>query len=369
MRTRRGILACAAATLLAAVSSARALSTREIEPLRGKTALSTQDMQLIDRFLAEGVQEILAAAKSSDMARIRTVILSMTGTSPQYAQQFSRSAGKHIRAALQSVAGIPEPRRTLLTVNLLILADGLGDVMLADIGIQMLADRSAIVRYWAVHLLTNQAVIDTLNSGDATTQQLATAIIGKLKTLIDAGSPEIVGLIARFAGTVKAPQAGELLLQIADVRIARYINWKVDYELLDGAILRLLAQKTTAARAGAAEFGRRFGQLYSCAIQRYLRGKNVLGGTQKQHLASMLVATEQESISKLLGAPQTAIKRAIERGDDAALAAQHDRLLGTDTAAGLLGSKFGFDYGTDSTGCKRLAPLPISAPPAPPQDR
>ena len=56
------------------------------------------------------------------------------------------------------------------------------------------------------------------------------------------------------------------------------------------------------------------------------------------------------------------MKRAIERGDDAALSAEHNRLLGTDAQAGELAAKIRFVYGPDATGTKRNGPFALPRP-------
>ena len=173
----------------------------------------------------------------------------------------------------------------------------------------------------------------------------------------------MIGLMAQFAAGVKIPQGEQLLLQIASVRIKQYAAWKVEYELLDGAILRLMAGKMTSTSLNRSNVAPLFGQLYSCVIQRYIKGKEHLSDIQKHQLASVIVGTEAGCISKLLGTPQTAIKRAVERGDDSALWAEHNGLLGEGSKAGQLPTKLNFTYGTGPGGKKRLAPMALPAPP------
>ena len=86
---------------------------------------------------------------------------------------------------------------------------------------------------------------------------------------------------------------------------------------------------------------------------------------QRQQLASVLVGTEESCIGKLLGKPQTSIKRAVEREDDRALWAEHDRLLGSAAQAGALASKIRFMYGPDSGGKKHNGPFALPKPGSP----
>jgi hypothetical protein len=169
--------------------------------------------------------------------------------------------------------------------------------------------------------------------------------------------------MAGFAAKVDIPQGEELLLQIADMRIKRYEDWKVEYELLDGDILRLLDSKIPAESTSKPDVARRFGQLYSYAIQRYVKGRDVLSDTQKNQLASVLVETEISYISKRLKVAQSVVKNAVEQGDYTALLQEHSRLLGDETKAGQLPLKLNFDYGKGPDGSRRIAPLALPEPP------
>jgi len=351
-------------SVLAVNSSSNALDTRGIDRVRSKEALDKQDLQVIDDFLADGVEELLNAQKFTDIAKLRTVILSRQSTTQkQYAQQFSASAFKHITSGLQASLTLPADRRIKVTVNLMILIDGLADPALTDLSIAMLRSKDAVVRYWAVHSLTNDGMMKLLNSGDAAASQKARVVAEKLKELVDSSEPETIGLIAQFAGAVKIPQGEGLLLLIADGRIKQYAAWKVAYELLDGTILRLLAEKMLSGGANKTALAYRFGQLYSFAIQRYVKGGDYLTEVENQQLVSVLVGTEASCVSKLLGAPQTGVRRAIERGDDTGLWSEHDRLLGTDAKAGELAAKIKFTYGPDSGGKMHDGPFALPAPP------
>src|SRR4030042_4754514 len=159
-------------SLLAVTSSSNALDTREIDRVRSKEALDKQDLQVIDDFLANGVEELLNVQKFTDIARIRTVILSRQSTTQkQYAQQFSASALKHIMSGLQASLTLLADRRIKVTVNLMILIDGLVDPALMELSVALLRSRDAVVRYWAVHSLTNDGIMKLLNSGDAAASQ------------------------------------------------------------------------------------------------------------------------------------------------------------------------------------------------------
>jgi len=103
--------------------------------------------------------------------------------------------------------------------------------------------------------------------------------------------------------------------------------------------------------------------LYSYAMQRYIKGQNLLSDNNKQYLASVLVETEDKCISKLLGRTQSNIKRAVEQSSISMLQQEYDRLFGNQTKAGELTLKLNIDYGTDASGRKRMAPQLLPDPP------
>jgi hypothetical protein len=304
----------------------------------------------------------------TSIAKIRTVITFHSSSSKdsakaQYGAQFSESAHKYISKALEAAEELTSAeRRFRVILNLLILVDSLHDLRLSDLAMKWLDDENKAIRYWAVHSITNPGIIERLNSKEALNLELAGKITEQLKKVVESSSPEILALMAEFAARVDIPQGEELLLQIADMRIKRYADWTVEYELLDADILRLLDSKIPAESASRPDVARRFGQLYSYAIQRYVKGRDVLSDTQKNQLASVLVETEASYISKRLKVAQSVVKNAVEQGDFQALSQEHDRLLGDETKAGQLPLKLNFDYGKKPDGSRRTAPLTLSEP-------
>ncbi len=351
-----------------------AVNTREVDNVRKKIVLDNSDLKIIDDFLAQAIQELVGTRDFTKIAKIRTVILSRQSNQAQYAQQFSESARKYIAEGFKQAEELPRPERIIgVKINLLILMDGMRDLGLADLAIAMLKNENMVIRYWAVHCLTNSSIIAQLNSTITSNANQASAIAAQLKDLIETSTPEIVVLIAQFAAGLNIPEAEQLLIQIADLRIKRYADWTVKYELYDSAILKFLSSKiplpseslgetlptTTSTKP---EIARRFAQLYSYAIQRYAKGDGILNDTQKSHLASVLVETEDKCIGRLLGKPQLTIRRVVERKNIQAILAEHDRLLGTATTPGQLPTALKFDY--DTTGSStRTAPIPLPDPP------
>ena len=340
--------------------------TSEIDLVRDKTVLDERDFAVIDAFLKKSVGEFLTTKDFTSVAKLRTVILKNQNSNQpnqsQYAGQFSKSAYKYISQALEQALILrPQERQTRVIINLLILIDNLQDIQLADLAMAKLNDENMAVRYWAVHAVTNPGI--SMRLGDAQNRKLALQIIEQLKKIIDGSTPEILGLIAEFASNLNLTEGQELLLQIADLRIQKYADWTVQYERLEIAILKLLESKIAvssqspggpaASNPANPAAARRFAQLYSFAIERYIKGTN-LNDTQRQQLITVMAEIEEKCISKLLGRQQSSIQNAIAEKNMTALEAERTRLL-----AEVLPSRLGFDYGTNTDGSKRTTPLPL----------
>ncbi len=350
-------------------SRVAAVNVRDIDMVRGKEVLDNRDFRIIDNFVSGAVWELARTVEFSSVSKMRTIILSRKNSATasaaaQYEQQFSESVRKHISEVLeQSLVLTPKKRRFKTLVNLLILVDGLEDPQMTDLAIARLGDENTSVRYWAIHCLTNPGLVKQLNSGETRYLLLGARIAGELKKIVKEAGPEETALMAEFAAEIGVRGGEELLLQIADERISRYLDWTVEYELLEMKILQLLYDKISSLGANNPAVARRFSQLYSCVAQRYVKGQDILSDTQKQGLASVLVEGEKSYISRLMRMPQSVIKRAVEQDSYKWLLAEHDNLLGTETTAGKLAEKLGFDYGSKSNGSKRTAPLAVPEPP------
>ncbi len=363
MNVKCSIFAVLAAFFILVINPvSQAIDTRQIDTVLQKGVLDSQDLQTIDDFVGEAVQELVNTRDLTNIAKNRTVILSRRSDQGQYSQQFSESTYKHISSGLQEASQlIPEARRVIITVNLLILIDCLEDPRLADLAISKIMDKNAVVRYWAVHCVTSPGIIEKLNSEEASNLKLSRKIANELTMVVAGSSPETIALMAKFTADINIQESEGLLLQIAEMRIKSYADWTVEYELLDGFILKSLNSKMTLANPNKSILAHRFCQLYSYVIQRYIKGREFLSDTQKQQLASAMIETEDKCISKLLGKTQTVIKRAIEADSIMTLFREHDRLLGAEAEAGQLPSKFNFKYG--STSGSSTAPIPLPEPP------
>ncbi len=348
--------------LLLFIAPANAVDVRDMEAVRDKKVLDDADLDIIDTFVSQAVDEILNAQDFSSISNVRALIVANSASNEpgqeQFAQQFSESAQKHIEDALQQAEQLTPPgRRFKVITNLLMLIDDLADPHLAELPLKYLNSGNAVISYWAVHCLTNPKIADKLELDTA--RQIAS----RLEAVVATGSPEILRLIASFAGSVNIPEGDDLLFKVADRRIASYADWSVRCELVDADILKELADKMASAGADRAAAGRRFGQLLSYVFQRYIKGADTLNQSQKEQLVSVLVETERTCLPKLTGKPSFGIKKAIESGDLAALLEEHNNLLGDATKEGQLPAKMGFDYGKDNTGVSLTHPLELASPP------
>ena len=333
-----------------------AVETRGIDGVRNKNVLEPGDFQIIDDFISDAVAKLLETTDFTSVSWARAVIVQRkrsvrNSAQGQYSGQFSKSAYEHIRQALQEASAMePNEVRFKVIVNLLMLVDELEDLELVRLAFPMLNGQSKVIRYWAVHCITNAGIIEQINSSNPTASGSAKEIVERLKKLVSISEPEELGLMVEFAAKAKAAKAEELLLEIVDIRIKRYADWTVESELLDSSILRMLCDKLVSNSKNA-DVARRFGQLYSYAMQRYIldiKGGQFLSEPQRSELASVLVDAEKFCIGKLINRPQSLIKRAVEQDKAGELQREHNKLLGSDASAGELGSKFRFDYGRDA---------------------
>lgn len=355
-------IAVGAVLILLLMAHADAADTRDMEVVRNKEVLDDADLEIIDKFVGKAVDEILAAEDFSSISNVRSLIIANSASNEpgqeQFSQQFSRSAQKYISDTLQRAGQLASPgRRFKVITNLLMLINDLADPRLVAPALKYMDSDNDVISYWAVHCLTNPKLTDKLEI------ETARQIVSRLEAVAATSSPEILRLIASFAGSINIPEGDDLLFKIADKRIASYADWAVRNELIDADILKILADKMASSGTGRLAAGRRFGQLFSYVFQRYIKGADVLNQSQKEQLVSVLVEIERTSLPKLTGKPSFGIKRAIESGDFTGLREEHNNLLGDTTKEGQLPAKIGFDYGKDATGVAITHPLELASPP------
>ena len=348
MNKRTAIITCAVSIWVIGVCSTAwgIVDTRAIEAVREKSVLNSGDLQAIDIFVQDAVDEVLRAQDKdfATIAKTRSILIGRQKSSvpnqKQYAQTFLESAQKHITAALKEAQSLPPARRAKVRVNLLIIAQALNHESLVTAALPYLSDPSKPVSYWATQLVTSQAALAMVNTSSPQSGQIITA----LNKIAPLASPETLSLIIPFAGQIKMAAGQELILTIAEGRIKQYEGNTVSYELADIKVLSGLCAQFNANGPSKTQCAQRFAQLLSYAIQRYAKGQAKLTDQQKQDLVSIIVETENKCITGLTNQPQSTLKRAIERGDMAALMTEHDKLLGSVTEKGMLPELLHFSY-------------------------
>jgi hypothetical protein len=350
--------------ILLFISNTFAVDTFSINKVRSKSVLDDSDRRIIDEFISQAVSELTNTTDFSSIATIRNAIVQRKDSEIpdqlQYHDQFRESCVKYIPSALKNSMNLsPQSRRFMVCVNLLMLIDGLGNMNLIDSPISMLDDKDAALRYWAVHAITNNSIVTMINEEPKKYQQQIAKIISELVQRVDSMDTDSLALMIEFARNITAAEGKELLLKIADSRINKYAQWSVKNELLDSNLIKALYSKIE----DEAEIGRRFGQLFSYVFQRYIKGQDVLDADQKEQLVSVLVEAEQSCIArKPLDMMQANIKRAIGQKDFTSLKQEHDRLLGSETAVGVISEKLGFDYGENADGSAVQSPKVLAEP-------
>lgn len=346
------------------------VDARRIDEVFKKDVLTPEDLQIIDAFMGDAVARLVRTIDFTEVAKTRAVIVTKQRPQAQYAQRFSEAAGKEIAAGFDYAATeiADAGQRFRVFTNLLILINELNDPRLVDLAVRAIPQENSAVRYWAVQAATNSTVWQKLSQDQANAGQVARRIIDACNPVVATSSPETLLLMAQFAGRTSTAAADELLSRVAEARIKNYAASDVKYELVDTAILKLLSDKITSGGTANLQLSRQFAQLYSFAMQRYIKGvrANTLKESSRNYLASVLVGAEEQCLSKLLGAPQATIRRVVEAGDMDGLQAEHDRLLGGANQAGVLPSKYNFTYGsTGNTRVPLALPEPKSAKPDP----
>jgi hypothetical protein len=361
---KTGII-CSFVVFLAAVRAFGALDTADIDRVMKKEVLQQQDLTVIDNFVGAGVQELLNTRDFSSVGNLRTEIVarahsSQTSADIQYHPQFIAAAEKNLDKAFDDAKKISDAQlRSRVMLNLMILLDNLSSPKLANLALTMIGDDDASVRYWAVHAVTNPSIIEQLNSGKAGAGE-AQAIASRLeeRTAVET-SPYILAEMVKFGGMVKAPQAQELLMRIADARLKDYQSGKTGSASLDETVLKMLADKIAAGqdKAGAAW---RFGQLLSYAMQLYIRDMGGSDAVQRDELGDVL--SQAETMLIKLQIPQTGIKRAVDRKDKQALQTEYKELFGEGTTPGKFTTALNVEYPSPD-GTKRKMPLPLPEEP------
>jgi len=302
------------------------LDTRRIDEVRTKNMLNDTDLVIIDRFMSEAIRDLVRTEDFSKVATTRATILSRTSTQKQYAQQYSASALKHIKDNLKRAAELPGERLFMVTLNLLVLIDSMGDPALTEIAFDYTDIKYTAIRYWAVRAITNPQMAKQVH--DQPENPKSQKILTTIQGLTNDPSPDIQGLIINFAVKLGGSPGQALLLAVADSRIARYRDGSVQDELLEVKILKQLYARMAAENPERAAVAKRFTELFDLVMQRFLQKQDTLLPDQKSNLISVMVEIEDKCLRVLLKQTQSNIKRAIETEDISRLQSEYERLLG-----------------------------------------
>jgi hypothetical protein len=350
---------------------ASAVDTAQVDEVRNKATLADSDTEVIENFLSEALNEFLAKIDFSDIASLRTTIISRSSAESkssqfQYSPRFLTVAQKQISQALNKVSQMPDSqRKQLLTMNLLILINDLGNPGTSKPALDYLQNPDVMIRYWAVSCLTNGSILSQLNTTEsAENSRLAGEFAEKLLTAAKAEqSGDILILLGQFASGLKQPTANEILKEIAQKRINLYLNWQVKDEMVENWILKALSDRPQADPESKSVMAKNFAILYSLVIQRYIRGIEALPAANIRNLVSVITQGEKNLPQFLPDWLVGNLKKAIEKGGGAILQAEHDSLFGSATAPGKLPTAAGFEYDKNPDGSAKTAPPTLQKPP------
>ena len=289
----RGKLAVFLLGIMVSAGTALAVDTTAIDAVLEKVkadsaSFSSADATEIDAFLESALGEMLTAKNFWEAVDIRGTILQRQGdkSTGRYREEFISSARRHLQFAIEEVLRSEQDETQMRKARaLIVLVSLLQDASLSDFGVGLLDHPDSTVRYWAVKSVTNPSVAAQLKTVTPEAVQLLGKIVTGLESVIEKEQyPEVLSLIVRFAGDIKGSQGKKLIIQVADKRIKAYADWSVQYELMDTEVLAAIGEMILAENPGQDRINlcRRFGQLYSYIIQRYVLGKDTLKDSQKE---------------------------------------------------------------------------------------
>lgn len=374
MVTMKWAIFTVVSVILAVGGAASAAETEGIDDLlasakKNNQALGTLESGIIDNFLAEAFDELLAAEGQTEMVTARLQISFRKGSEKtgHYSSTFVIAVRRQLKDTFgQLDAWDDQVRLQQITRNLIILVAEMESLVLIDFGIDRLGDNDVMIRYWAVKAISHPAIAAQLNSEMTNDADVSDKIIAALDKVVETeGYDEILDLIVGFAASIDTIRARELLLKFADMRIAAYEDWSVSNERIDAVLLNGLGKIAAANSVTRKEAGQKFAQLYSYVIQRFILGREVLSKDSLAELASVIVDVEANAVVKLLGRSQRAIRTAVEKKTYPALQREHDDLLGLPGIAGKLSVKLSFDYGKGAGGETLTAPKKLTQPAIP----
>jgi len=343
-----------------------AISTTQIDTIRNKEAIADTDSAIIEDFVSEAFSELLAKTDFSDVAALRNAIVSKSSSATasgeiMYGPKYLAALQKELADAFTKVNAMTESqRKTVLTINLLILTNDIGKIDISKAALNYLQSPITVIRYWAAKNFANTNVITQLNAGqEADRKNIAEKILNAAQA---EQSSDILVIYAQSASGLKDTTGNDILTAIAQKRIDLYISWKVSDEMTEDSILKALVDRTKTDPDSTKVMARYFSSLLSVVIQRYALGQAILDDASKGYLVSIIVQGDK-SVPTFVPEWSGNFKRAIDK-DVASLLTESDALFGSAAVSGKLPTTIGFDYGKNPDGSAKTIPPTLTKPQA-----
>lgn len=367
-------ISCLSCMIILTVNfTALAVDTSSVEQVRTQFLQSNAQPdkaaeQIIDEFWRKSLDSMMLVEDTGEIVKLRSDLVKQKGDKDLslYASTYVKIANAHLKSALETVAGWDnnDAKKLRIERNFMILIAELGRMELADLAMTRLNHDDRMVRYWAVRAVTSPRVVSQLMSDITRDEKLTSQIVTSMGEYVKHYDDGIVlPFIAEFAAGIKNASGNSLLLAIADKRIDAYMKWTVTDEAADAGVLKSIGGLVfeTASAATRQELLGRFGQLYSCVVQRYLIGTNLPGASRDQ-LVTVICEVEAGVMEKMLPGSTNRFRNELQRAQP--IDKVYEALFGTSGKAGEFSTRMNFDYGKDSSGKSLAAPRPLPAPPA-----
>jgi len=367
-------ISCLSCMMILAISlTAMAVDTSKVEQVRTQFIQSNTQPdkaaeQIIDEFWRKSLDSMMLVEDTGEIVKLRSDLVKQKGDKDLslYASTYVKIADTHLKSALETVAGWEnnDAKKLRIERNFMILIAELGRMELADLAMTRLNHGDRMVRYWAVRSVASPRIVSQLTSDitrdDKLTSQIITALGDFVKKYDDA---IVLPFIAEFAAGIKNATGNSLLAAIADKRIDAYMKWTVTDEAVDAGILKSIGGLIfeTASAAARQELLGRFGQLYSCVVQRYLIGTNLPAASRDQ-LVTVICEVENGVMEKMLPGSANRFRNELQRTQP--IDKVYEALFGASGKAGEFSTRMNFDYGKDESGKGLVTPRSLPAPPA-----
>lgn len=339
-----------------------AVETADIAAARSRstTNVSAADLEVISKFWRTSLDRMFLAPETQEVVEVRRQLSEQKGTEGPFRTAYIEEAIKDISVAFETVEKVElADKKAIVHANLMILVAEFQEPKLIPLALKRVADTDDVVRYWAVKSLTQPTMITELTKPNSADKQTV------LKALLDRAAveqlPQIMRMIIVFAGSVDDPAARQILTSVADARIEAYKNWTVINEDMDIYVLNALGGVAVLQQGETrSTFGRKFAELYSLVLQRYMKGQSTLSAQNMERLVTVIAEVDQNCLNKMFEI-KTGIITAI--GRKTGLEREYETLFGNRMMAGQLAAKFKFDYGKDASGKAMTAPPELGAAP------